>query len=114
MFNLAIRPTMVSPAKMPIDWTTVADARDVGEELLALMRELFPIPRSLTGNGVRETLAVLGRELPLEVIETPSGTPVFDWTVPREWNLHAAWIDRPDGRRVVDAADSPLHILGHS
>ena len=99
---------------MPIDWDTVPDAGDVGEELLELMRELFPIPRSLTGDGVRETLAVLAREIPLEVVETPSGTQVFDWTVPREWNLRGAWIDGPDGARVVDAADSPLHVLGYS
>src|SRR5262249_47461490 len=86
----------------------------VGEELVALMRELFLIPRSLTGNGVRDTLAVLARDLPLELIETPSGTVVFDWTVPREWNLRAAWIDGPRGNRVIDAADSPLHVLGYS
>ena len=99
---------------MPIDWNTVPDAAEVGEELLALMRELFPIPRSLTGDGVRETLAMLGREIPLEVVETPSGTQVFDWTVPREWNLRGAWIETPDGSRVVDTADSPLHVLGYS
>ncbi len=99
---------------MPIDWETVPDAATVGAELMELMRELFPLPRSLTGDGVRETLAVLARELPLEVVETPTGTPVFDWVVPREWNLRGAWIDGPDGTRVVDAADSPLHVLGYS
>src|SRR5689334_17335304 len=99
---------------MALDWTTVPEPEQIGEELLVLMRELFPIPRSLTGDGVRQTLAVLGRELPLEVVETPSGTSVFDWTVPREWNLHAAWIEGPEGRRIVDVADSPLHILGYS
>ncbi len=99
---------------MPINWNTVPDPREVGEELLTLMGELFPIPRSLTGDGVRQTLAVLARDVPLEVIETPSGTPVFDWTVPREWNLRRAWIEAPDGSRVVDTADSPLHVLGYS
>jgi aminopeptidase-like protein len=99
---------------MPIDWNTVPDPREIGEELLALMRELFPIPRSLTGDGVRQTLGVLGREIPLEIVETPSGTKVFDWTVPREWNLRGAWIDGPDGTRVLDAANSPLHVLGYS
>lgn len=99
---------------MAIDWTTVPEPAEIGEELLALMRELFPIPRSLTGAGVRETLAVLARETPLDVVETPTGTPVFDWTVPREWNLRRAWIEGPDGRRIVDTADSPLHVLGYS
>ena len=99
---------------MPIDWNTVPDAHDAGEELLELMRALFPIPRSLTGDGVRQTLEVLGREIPLEVVETPSGTQVYDWTVPREWKLRGAWIEGPDGRRVVDVADSPLHVLGYS
>ena len=99
---------------MPIDWNTVPDPSTVGQELVELTRELFPIPRSLTGRGVRDTLAVLAREVPIEIIETPSGTPVFDWIVPREWNLRAAWIDGPGGDRVVDVADSPLHVLGYS
>jgi aminopeptidase-like protein len=99
---------------VPIDWTTVPDAEEIGSELVDLMQELFPIPRSLTGSGVRETLAVLGRQLPLDVIETPTGTEIFDWVVPREWTLRGAWIDGPDGTRIVDAADSPLHVLGYS
>jgi len=99
---------------MPIDWNSVPEPSTVGEELLELMRELFPFPRSLTGSGVRDTLAVLAHDLPLEIVETPSGTPVFDWTVPREWNLRAAWIDGPNGERVLDAANSPLHVLGYS
>ena len=99
---------------MPIDWDTVPDPETIGEELVELMRELFPIPRSLTGNGVRDTLARLARDVPLELIETPSGTQIFDWTVPREWNLRGAWIDGPRGERVLDVADSPLHVLGYS
>ena len=82
--------------------------------MIELMRELFPLARSLTGDGVRQTLAVLGRDLSLEIVETPSGTPVFDWTVPREWTIRAAWIEGPDGKRVVDFADSSLHVLGYS
>jgi aminopeptidase-like protein len=99
---------------MPIDWESVPDEATVGEELLELMRELYPLPRSLTGDGVRATLEALRREVPLELIETPTGTPVFDWVVPREWNLRRAWIDGPDGKRVVDTADSTLHVLGYS
>jgi aminopeptidase-like protein len=99
---------------MPIDWESVPEADRVGEELLDLMRELFPLRRSLTGDGVRETLRVLARDVPVELVETPTGTPVFDWSVPREWNLRAAWIEAPDGRRVVDVSDSSLHVLGYS
>jgi aminopeptidase-like protein len=99
---------------MPIQWDTVPAPEAVGPELHELMRELFPIRRSLTGDGVRETLAVLAREVPLQLIETPTGTPIFDWTVPREWNVRAAWIEAPDGERVLDLADSPLHVLGYS
>jgi aminopeptidase-like protein len=80
----------------------------------ALARELFPIPRSITGEGVRTTLARLGREVPLDVREVQSGTPVFDWSVPREWQLRAAWIEGPDGERVLDAAASSLHVIGYS
>jgi aminopeptidase-like protein len=99
---------------MPIDWREVPQVDAIGEELLAVMEELFPLPRSLTGDGVRSTLAVLARELPLEIVETPTGTPVFDWVVPREWHLRRAYIEGPDGARVVDTAESPLHVLGYS
>ena len=85
-----------------------------GDEMYALIRELYPICRSLTGDGVRETLRILSRYAPLEIHEVPSGTPVFDWTVPREWNLRAAWIASCDGRRVVDARDSNLHVVSYS
>jgi aminopeptidase-like protein len=99
---------------MPIDWDTVPSGETIGREVLERMRELFPLPRSLTGHGVRETLAVLARDIPLEVVETPTGTVVFDWTVPREWNLRGAWIEAPDGRRILDASSSSLHVLGYS
>ncbi len=99
---------------MPIDWDTAPADDAVGEEMIELMRELFPLARSLTGDGVRQTLAVLARDLSLEIVETPSGTPVFDWTVPREWTIREAWIEGPDGERIVDFADSPLHVLGYS
>lgn len=85
-----------------------------GDEMMALVRTLYPLCRSLTGDGVRETLRIVSEHLPLEVHEVPSGTPVFDWTVPREWNLREAWIADPDGRRVVDARESNLHVVGYS
>lgn len=91
-----------------------ARAEPDGEWMHALARELYPIPRSITGHGVRTTLARISGELPLDVHAVPSGTAAFDWNVPREWNLHDAWIERPDGERVLDVADSPLHVLGYS
>ncbi len=81
---------------------------------MALIEELFPICRSITGNGVRETLAILRNHIPLELNEVASGTPVFDWTVPREWNIRDAYIARPDGTRVVDFAANNLHIVHYS
>ncbi len=85
-----------------------------GTDMLALMRELYPIPRSLTGDGVRQTLARISQEVPLEISEVPTGTKVFDWTVPREWNVDEAWIADAEGNRIVDFADCNLHLLGYS
>ncbi len=85
-----------------------------GAELHALAARLFPIPRSLTGDGVRQSLAILGEQIALEIREIPTGTPVFDWTVPREWRLREAHITAPDGRRIADAAGHNLQLLGYS
>src|SRR5512142_1599138 len=81
-----------------------------GSAMLRLIEELFPICRSITGDGVRETLRVLAGQIPIEIREVPSGTAAFDWTVPPEWNIRAAYIARLDGERVVDFADNNLHI----
>ena len=75
---------------------------------------MFPLCRSITGEGLRETLRLLARDVPLKILETPTGTQVLDWTVPEEWNIRAAWIEGPDGNRVVDFADSNLHVLNYS
>jgi aminopeptidase-like protein len=85
----------------------------LGESMHAFMRELFPICRSITGEGVRETLASVGRRIPLELHEVPSGTRVLDWTVPDEWNIDDAYIAK-DGRRVVDFRESNLHVVSYS
>ena len=86
----------------------------VGEEMWELVAELYPICRSITGDGVRQTLGLIGRHLDLDVHEVATGTPVLDWTVPREWNLHQAWVKDPSGRKVIDAARSNLHVVGYS
>lgn len=93
------------------------ETKDVpsGEEMHAWAHELFPLCRSLTGNGVRSTLRYLSDLLPgLEIHEIPSGTPVLDWTIPDEWNVRAAWVADADGRRVIDFEDHNLHLMGYS
>jgi aminopeptidase-like protein len=85
-----------------------------GEAMLELMRELYPLCRSLTGNGVRETIRIVDSIVPLEVAEVASGTPIFDWVVPREWNISAAWIADAEGTRIVDFDESNLHVVGYS
>lgn len=87
---------------------------DIGHEIYALAEKIFPICRSITGNGVRKTLDILAEHIELERHEVPSGTQVFDWTVPREWNIRAASIRDMQGRTIVDFADSNLHVLNYS
>ena len=94
--------------------TALPSAADAGAEMHELMRELYPICRSLSGDGVRHTFDRIGREVRLERTEVPTGTQVYDWTLPREWNISGAWIDGPGGERIVDFADSNLHVLGYS
>jgi aminopeptidase-like protein len=89
-------------------------AEGAGAAMHALVTELYPICRSITGNGVRQTLEILGKALPLEVHEVPSGTRVFDWTVPREWNIRDAYVKGPDGRRIIDFQRSNLHVVSYS
>jgi aminopeptidase-like protein len=82
--------------------------------MIDLIREAYPICRSITGDGVRRTLAMIRERIPLEIREVPTGTPVFDWTVPREWNIRDAWIKDPSGRKVVDFQECNLHVLNYS
>lgn len=80
----------------------------------ALAGDLYPVCRSITGDGVRATLRRIAEEIPLEIREVPSGIEVFDWTVPEEWNIRAGWIKGPQGNTIVDFADHNLHVLGYS
>ena len=93
---------------------TARDGPVLASEIAALFDRLWPIHRSITGPGVRETHDILGEFLPLERMEIPTGTSVFDWTVPQEWRCHAAHITGPDGRCIVDVADNNLHLVGYS
>ena len=96
------------------DIPAVVSAPEIGDEAWRLVERLYPIPRSITGDGVRQTLAVLREHIPLDIREVPTGTPVLDWTVPREWNVREAWIADAAGRRVVDFADHSLHLMVYS
>lgn len=94
---------------------TDAVGHKIGEQMYVWAKELFPIARSLTGPGVRETLAYLGKLLPgLTICDTPSGTPAFDWTVPDEWTIRDAYIADEAGNRVVDFQQHNLHVVGYS
>ena len=75
---------------------------------------LFPINRSLTGNGNRETLNILSEIVDLQLYEVPSGTTCFDWTVPPEWNVKEAWIKSSSGETIIDFKDLNLHLVGYS
>ncbi|HDY90209.1 MAG TPA: DUF4910 domain-containing protein [bacterium] len=86
-----------------------------GEKIYSLAQQLFPICRSLTGEGVRKTLSLIKRQLPeLEIHEVPSGTRCFDWTVPDEWNINDAYIIDPDGNKIADFRKNNLHVVGYS
>jgi aminopeptidase-like protein len=92
------------------------DARheDVGERIHDLVTRLYPICRSITGDGVRKTLSILADRIPLEIHEVPTGTEVFDWTVPKEWNIRDAYVKDAMGERVIDFHKSNLHVVSYS
>jgi aminopeptidase-like protein len=85
-----------------------------GETAYELMRRLFPLSRSLTGDGVRATFDILAEHIPIERTEVPSGTQVFDWIVPDEWNIRDAYVAAGDGTRVIDFRESTLHVVSYS
>ena len=92
-----------------------AGATSIGEWCFELANELWPIPRSITGPGVRKTLSIIKRELPgLHIFEVPSGESAFDWIVPNEWTIRNAYIEDEDGNRVVDFKENNLHVVGYS
>lgn len=111
------QPGPGAPLDAAEDLRRIADAlrpEDAGAEMLRLVEELYPICRSITGDGLRRSLRILQRLAPLELHEIPSGTPVFDWTVPREWNLRSARLVAPGGEVVADADRLNLHVVNYS
>jgi aminopeptidase-like protein len=98
----------VTSAAVPVD------EQSIGARAYALCAELFPICRSITGDGVRATLDVVDRIVPTTRHEVPTGTRVFDWTVPQEWNVRDAYVANAEGERVIDFRRSNLHLVGYS
>jgi aminopeptidase-like protein len=87
---------------------------EAGAFMLRLAKELFPICRSITGNGLRQTFQILNQYIPLQITEVPSGSAALDWTVPREWNIRQAYIAKLDGTRVINFEQNNLHVLQYS
>jgi aminopeptidase-like protein len=85
-----------------------------GAELHALVERLYPLCRSITGDGVRQTLDIIGEHIALERHEVPTGTAVLDWTIPQEWNIRDAYVASPSGERVIDFQELNLHVVGYS
>jgi aminopeptidase-like protein len=100
---------MIAPITHP-----ATDSYATGNRLYNLIVELFPICRSITGNGVRQSLQILQQHIPLTMHEVASGTQVFDWTVPKEWNIREAYIKNGKGEKIVDFKNSTLHVLNYS
>jgi aminopeptidase-like protein len=100
---------------MQLDSRLAFMSNDIGREMYGWATNLFPINRSLTGNGVRETLEYLKSQVPELVIhQVASGTSAFDWVVPDEWTINEAYIDDENGQRVLSLVDNNLHVLGYS
>jgi len=99
---------------MPLSRIDKSNVAEVGDELHAFASTLYPICRSITGSGIRETLARIQERIPLRIFDVPSGTEVFDWTVPREWNIRDAYIKAPNGERIVDFQRCNLHVVNYS
>jgi len=88
--------------------------KDIGDQMYQLISELYPICRSITGNGFRETLNIIRKYVPLNIHEVPTGTQVFDWTVPKEWNIQDAYIKNSKGEKIIDFRRSNLHVVSYS
>src|SRR5262249_47447036 len=85
-----------------------------GEAMVEFARQLYPLCRSISGEGLRSTLRLIGQRIPLSMSEIPSGARVFDWTVPDEWNIEQAHVQDPHGQTVIDFAAHNLHLVGYS
>ena len=89
--------------------------KNIGSNIWDFCRELWPLNRSITGEGVDQTLKKIQLHVPnLSIKKVPSGTNVFDWIVPKEWKIRNAWIKLPNGEKICDFKNNNLHIVGYS
>ena len=93
---------------------TVINQDEIGHEMYQLVSQLYPVCRSITGDGVRDTLNIINEHIPVTVHEVPTGKKVFDWTIPKEWNIRDAYIKNKKGEKIVDFKDTNLHVLNYS
>jgi aminopeptidase-like protein len=100
--------------EFPLSGTPTDAGLDIGKMLHGLAIRLFPICRSLTGNGVRQTLNILREHIPLQMHDVPTGTQVLDWTIPKEWNIRDAFVEDEHGNRIIDFKSNNLHVVGYS
>lgn len=91
-----------------------AEMQKADQEMYKLVERLFPICRSITGNGVRETLRIIQEHIPIIIHEVPTGTRAFDWMVPKEWNIKDAYVMDKEGKRIIDFKNNNLHVVGYS
>jgi aminopeptidase-like protein len=98
----------------PLGSFDLADSTTVGQDLHEFAAELYPICRSITGDGIRRTLAMIQERIPLQTFEVSTGTQVFDWNVPKEWNVRDAYVADSSGKRVVDFRKCNLHVMNYS
>jgi aminopeptidase-like protein len=90
------------------------ESPELGDRLHSFVSELYPICSSITGDGLREILRRISQRIPLQIHEVPTGTQVFDWTVPREWNIRDAYVRNSSGEKIIDFKNSNLHVVNYS
>jgi len=96
------------------DLRATLDVNSLGQQMYQLIAELYPVCRSITGDGLRLSLSMIQKHVPLTLHEVPTGTKVYDWTVPKEWNIRDAYVKNAQGERIIDFQKSNLHVVNYS